>query len=183
MAADTKNKTRKMVLTGVLAALLAVLSQISIPLPSGVPITLQTFAAALCGYVLGPKLGTLSVAVYLALGAVGLPVFAGFSGGVGVFAGMTGGYLWGFLPMALLCGLGAKTGKRLAAIPMGIGGMALCHLCGTLQFALVMEVSPWTAFLTASAPYLVKDVISVALAFGTAQAVAFSLKKAGVANR
>lgn len=178
MKTGFKTKTQKIVMTGVLAALLAVLSQISFPLPSGVPVTLQTFAVALCGFLLGPKLGPLSVAVYLALGAVGLPVFAGFSGGVGIFAGMTGGYLWGFLFMAFLCGLGARLGKRPAAIPLGIAGLALCHLCGSVQFALVASVSPWAAFLTASAPYLVKDLVSVAAAYLIAEALTFALKKA-----
>ena len=88
------------------AAVMAVLSQISIPLPTGVPVTLQTFAVALCGYVLGVGMGGSALAVYLALGAVGLPVFAGFSGGVGSFLGVTGGFLWGFFLMSLLCGLG-----------------------------------------------------------------------------
>ena len=91
----SKNPIRRTVMTGVMAALLAVMSQISIPLPVGVPITLQTFAVALCGYLIGPALGTLAVVVYLALAAVGVPVLAGFSGGVGAFMGMTGGFLWG----------------------------------------------------------------------------------------
>lgn len=178
MTSNTKNKTQRLVLTGVLAALLAVLSQISIPLPSGVPVTLQTFAVALCGYVLGWKLGVLAVFVYLALGAVGLPVFAGFSGGIAAFAGVTGGYLWGFLLMALLCGLGAETGRRWLALLLGAGGLAACHLCGALQFAAVSGVSPLAAFLTASAPYLLKDAISVALGYLLAEGVLLGLKKA-----
>lgn len=180
---ESKSKTQKLVLTGVLSALLAVLSQISIPLPSGVPVTLQTFAVALCGFILGPALGMVSVAVYLALGAAGLPIFAGFSGGIGSFAGMTGGYLWGFLFMAFLCGLGSKVGKRAAAAALGLAGLALCHLCGSAQFAAVASVSPWTAFLTASAPYLIKDVVSVVLAYLAAEAVTLALKKAKVGSR
>lgn len=178
MKVEWKTKTQKLVMTGLLAALLAVLSQVSFPLPSGIPVTLQTFAVALCGFILGPKLGTLAVGVYLVLGAVGLPILAGFSGGVGVFAGMTGGYLWGFLLMVFLCGLGTVLGKRWAAVPLGLGGLALCHLCGAVQFAAVASVSPWAAFLTASAPYLIKDVISVALAYAAAEAILLALKKA-----
>lgn len=173
-----KSKVQKIVMTGVFAALLAVLSQIFFPLPSGIPVTLQTFAVALCGYVLGPKMGTLSVAVYLAIGAVGVPVFAGFSGGVGAFAGMAGGYLWGFLFMALLCGLGAIRGKRLLAIVLGIAGLAACHVCGAIQFAVVSAISPLEAFLAASAPYLIKDIVSVILAYLAAEAIVYSLKKA-----
>lgn len=95
-------------MVGVFAAVLAVLSQISFPLPSGIPVTLQTFAVALCGYALGCKRGTLAVLVYIVLGAVGLPVFANFSGGFGSLVGLAGGYIYGFLPMAALCGLGTK---------------------------------------------------------------------------
>ena len=173
-----KNKLQKMVVTGVMAVLLIVLSQISIPLPTGIPVTLQTLAVALCGYVLGPVLGTLSVGVYLALGAVGLPVFAGFSGGLGSFVGMTGGYLWAFLPMAFLCGLGARRGGKAWALLLGALGLAVCHLCGAFQFAAVMSLSPWQAFLTASAPYLIKDALSLVLAYGAAEALLYALKRA-----
>lgn len=175
---ENQTKLQKTVMTGVFAALLAVLSQVSFPLPSGIPVTLQTFAVALCGFVLGAKLGTLSVVVYLAIGAVGVPVFAGFSGGVGAFAGLAGGYLWGFLFMAFLCGLGASRRKRVFAVVLGIAGLSICHLCGAVQFALISAISPWQAFLLASAPYLLKDVVSVAAAYLAAQAIVYSLKKA-----
>lgn len=183
MKFDLNNKTQKIVLTGVLTALLAVLSQISFPLPSGVPVTLQTFAVALCGYVLGAKLGVLAVLAYLALGAVGVPVFAGFSGGFGIFAGMTGGYLWGFLFLALTCGVGKNLEKRVPAVGVGLGGLAVCHICGVVQFSAVAAMAPWQAFLAASAPYLVKDAVSVALAYLLAEAVAAALKKSGAMGK
>ena len=171
---------QKIVFTGVFAALLAVLSQLSIPMPTGIPVTLQTFTVALCGYVLGWKRGTLATAVYIALGAVGLPVFAGFSGGIGSLVGLTGGYIWGFLPMAALCGVGLKLNRRVLAIALGLAGLAACHLLGSIQFAVVSGTGPLKAFLVASAPYLVKDVISVAAAYGAAMALTFSLKKGGI---
>lgn len=167
-----------MVAAGVFAALLAVLSQISIPLPTGIPVTLQTFAVALCGFALGPGLGAAAVGVYLALGAVGVPVFAGFSGGIGSFVGMTGGYLWAFLPMAFLCGLGARQKNRALALTVGFLGLVVCHLCGSFQFALVSAVSPWNAFLLASAPYLLKDAASLVAAYLAAAAILRSLEKA-----
>lgn len=177
---NLKNPVQKSVLTGVMAAVLAVLSQIAIPMPTGVPVTLQTFAVALCGYILGAGLGTLSVGVYLALGAVGLPIFTEFSGGFGVFLGVTGGFLWGFLPMAFLCGLGVKRGGKVLAILLGVSGLLVCHLCGVAQFMVVMSTSFRQAFLIASAPFLVKDIISVALAFLAAAAITSSLKKARI---
>lgn len=171
---------RRMVLTGVMAAVLAVLSQISIPLPIGVPVTLQTFAVALCGYLLGPAMGALSVGVYLALGAAGVPVLAGFSGGLGAFMGMTGGFLWGFLPMALLCGLGARSGKKPAALLLGAAGLLLCHLGGALQFGLVSGTGFFTAFMTASAPFLVKDAVLLVLARLAAAGIGRALNRAGI---
>ena len=161
----------------VFAALLAVLSQIALPMPWGIPITLQTFAVALCGYALGPALGSVAVGVYLALGAVGLPVFSGFAGGAASLLNVTGGFLWGFLPMALLCGLGSRRGK-LPALLLGLCGLVVCHGWGVVQFALVQSLPLWTAFLTASAPYLVKDLVSLAAAYAAARAVVKALGKA-----
>lgn len=178
MKLQWKSRLHRMVVAGVFAALLAVLSQISIPLPTGIPVTLQTFAVALCGFALGPGLGAAAVGAYLALGAVGIPVFAGFSGGIGSFVGMTGGYLWAFLPMAFLCGLGARQKNRALALTVGFGGLAVCHLCGSFQFALVSAVSPWNAFLLASAPYLLKDAASLVVAYLAAAAILRSLEKA-----
>ena len=79
----SKLTTKQIVLTGMMTAVLAVLSIVTIPLPTGVPVTLQTFAMAFCGYVLGWKLGGASSALYLILGAIGVPVYAGMSGGFG----------------------------------------------------------------------------------------------------
>lgn len=177
---NNREKIIQIVMVGVFAAVLAVLSQISIPLPTGIPVTMQTFAVALCGYALGWKRGTLATAVYIALGAVGLPVFAGFSGGFGSLVGLAGGYIWGFLPMAALCGVGLKMNHRVLAIVLGIAGLAACHLLGSIQFAVISGNGPLEAFLIASAPYLVKDILSVAAAYGVAVALTFSLKKGGI---
>ena len=75
--------TKTMIITAMFAAVIAVLAQIAFPLPSGVPVTLQTFAVALTGVVLGAKLGTISTFIYILLGAVGVPVFSGLNGGLG----------------------------------------------------------------------------------------------------
>ena len=89
-------RLRKMAAAGVFCALLAVVSQLVIPLPAGIPLTFQVLAVALCGCCLGWKWGTVSVLVYLLLGGVGLPLFSGFGGGIGWLLGPTGGFLWGF---------------------------------------------------------------------------------------
>lgn len=169
-----------MVVMGMLAAVIVVLTQISIPLPGGVPVTLQTLAVALCGYMLGAKLGTMTVAIYIALGGIGLPVFSGFLGGVGRLAGPTGGYIYGFLFMALLCGIGVRFSQRVVSICFGILGIAACHIPGVVQFAIVTNRTIQEAFFVASAPFLIKDVISVILAYSIAFVLVKSLKRANL---
>ncbi|MBQ8894436.1 MAG: biotin transporter BioY [Clostridia bacterium] len=149
-------KLRKITAAAVFCALLAVLSQIVLPLPGGVPLTLQTFAVALCGFCLGQKNGLLAVGAYLLLGGVGLPLFSSFGGGIGWLLGPTGGFLWGFLPLIFCCGL--------RKYPIAFGGLAACHLLGLIQFALVTGNSLWQAFLVASLPYLAKDALSLVAA-------------------
>ena len=87
-AAERKFTTREMVLVGMFAAVLAVISQISLPMPTGVPITIQVFGVALVGAVLGSRLGTTATLVYVLLGAIGLPIFANFSGGISSIVGV-----------------------------------------------------------------------------------------------
>ncbi|MDE6019496.1 MAG: biotin transporter BioY [Ruminococcus sp.] len=161
------------------AAIIAVCSLISIPLPSGIPVTLQTFAIALAGFSLGLKNGTISVAVYLAIGAVGVPVFSGLTGGFAKLFGVTGGYLWGFLGMAALCGLAVNKNKILTVV-LSVLGLALCHGFGSLQFAFISGSSPLQSFMIASAPYLIKDIVSMAFAYTIALAIqkALSLRRA-----
>ena len=176
---------RGTVLCGLFAAIIAVLTLVTIPMPSGVPITLQTFAVALCGYSLGCAKGTAATFVYVALGAVGLPVFSGMKGGFSVLVGPTGGYIYGFVGMAALCGLGAYLFLRLtkrkgavmkalgtaAAVVCGLAGLAVCHVCGTIQFAALTGRTFGEAAMLASVPYLAKDIISVVGAFAVGSVI------------
>ena len=157
------------------AAVTAVLSQISVPMPSGVPITLQTFAVALCGYFLGVKKGTAAIGVYILLGAVGVPVFSGLKGGFVCLLSVTGGFIWGFLALCALCGLSFR--KKPIRIAFGLIGLAVLHLCGAFQYALLMGIDFVQSFLTVSAPYLIKDAVSVVLAFVLAETVRRALEK------
>lgn len=176
---NKKFSTQKVVLTGMMAAVMAVMSQIQFPLPSGIPVTMQTFAMALAGYVLGWRYGLVSTAVYILLGAVGVPVFAGFSGGISFATSPAGGYIWGFLPMVALCGLGFEKKNYVWLAVLSLAGLAACHLLGVIQFSLVTGMGGKEAFLVASVPYLVKDVVSLAGAYITAKAVRAGLKSAG----
>lgn len=154
---------------------IAIIAQISIPLPSGIPLTLQTLAVAFAGYLLGAKYGTVSVGVYIALGAVGAPVFSGFTGGFQKFLSPTGGFIWGFLLLALSCGMAEikkwSKKERLTAIIAGSVGIILCHTCGIMQFAAITETDPITAFIICSLPYLPKDIICIIAAYFLSVAV------------
>lgn len=172
--------TQNITMIGMLTAVLSVLSILQIPMPSGVPITLQTFAVALCGYLLGRKKGTLSVALYLFLGFVGVPVFTGMTGGIGKLLGFTGGFLYGFLFLAFFCGSGLKASGKVPAVLMGLAGLLICHILGAFHYSVVAETDFLPAFLLVSAPYLIKDILSVAGAYLAALMIGKSLRSAGI---
>ncbi len=146
--------------------LIALSAQIVIPLPfSPVPITAQTFAVLLVGALGGRRLGSLSVAAYLAQGAAGLPIFAGGTSGLGRLLGPTGGYLLGFLAAAYLVGYLAErgwtvqVGKTLLAMALG---NALIYLCGLPVLALFLGFDK--ALTAGFYPFLVGDGIKILLA-------------------
>ena len=172
--------TKDIVCTGMFAALLSILSQISVPFPSGVPVTLQTFAVALTGFVLSWKLGAASTLVYILMGAVGVPVFSGFLGGVQVLVNYTGGFIWGFIGMAVLCGLAAEKSNKVLVALLSLAGLSACHIFGVVQFMLVMKMGFVESFLLASAPYIIKDIISVILAYVLGSQIRKRLLKAGL---
>lgn len=178
-----KLTTRTLVYIGMFAAVLSVLSQLAIPMPSGMPLTLQTFAVALTGAVLGWRLALASTAVYVLLGAVGVPVFANFSGGFRILVGYTGGFIWGFFFMAALCGIGSAMKNKPFGLEVGFLGLLICHVLGALQYALIAGVGFWQSVLLVSLPYLVKDVISVVLAFSVGTMIRGRLARAGLFAR
>ena len=155
-------KIRSIVFVAVFAAMLCVVSQIAIPMPSAVPITLQILMVALAGYTLGIYKALLSVLLYVSIGAIGLPVFSSFNGGIGVLVGPSGGFIWGFFAVAVICAAFAKT---KLAIPLGIVSVFVCHLMGVIQYMLVSKITPWAAFLSASLPYIIKDIALVVVAY------------------
>jgi len=157
-------RIRNTVLTGVMAAAVAVISVWQIPMPFGVPLTFQIFAAALSGYVLGALRGGTATAIYIALGCVGAPVFSGFAGGLSHLAGPTGGFVAGFIPVSLLCGAFRDRGRTFAVFS-GIAGLVLCHAIGVLWCATGTDVSVLTALLTVSLPYFLKDTLLLAGAY------------------
>ena len=147
------------------AALTAVTSQISIPIQP-VPINLATLSVFIAGAVLGAKSGALSQAVYVLLGAVGLPVFAGFSGGAHVIVGPTGGYILGYIAAAWLVGiLSEKLGRRVLPLVISmISGLALCYLMGTAWFVFVTKTGTWASLTLCVFPFLIGDIAKIAVA-------------------
>ena len=144
---------KRMMQAAVFCALIVISAWLSLPLP-GISLTLQTLAVALCGYCLGWKYALGAVAAYLLLGGFGLPVFSGFSGGIGWMLGPGGGYLFGFLFLAFACGLPAK--KRGARLLFGAVGLAVVHLCGSAWYAFCTHVSFWQGLLVGSLPFIAK---------------------------
>lgn len=165
-----KQKTIQMAEIALLSAVLCVVAPIAIPLPvSPVPLSLATFVVYLAAVLLGPKKGSISVMVYLLLGMVGLPVFAGFSGGAAVLAGPTGGYAMGYVPCTLIAGVVMECrGKRQwqqvlrNAFAMVLGTL-VCYAFGTVWFLIIMEgtYTVAQALLVCVVPYLVFDGIKI----------------------
>lgn len=156
---------KDMAFVAMFSALIAVCSIISIPIGE-VPITLQTFAVCLAAAMLGWKRGTLSVFIYVLLGAVGVPVFAGMSGGIGILAGPTGGYIIGFIPAALIIGLAADKRER-KALPLTISmvvGVLVCYAIGTVWFMVVTGMGIGESLMLCVVPFLIPDGVKIALA-------------------
>ena len=159
-----KQKFLNSVMSAVWASVIALISQIIIPSPFGVPFTLQTLAIALCGYTLGIWQAVAAVAVWLCVGFVGLPVFSGFNGGAAALFGATGGFLWGFLVLALFCSLASKQGKKATVLFISFIGLIICHILGVLQFSAVSGVGLKAALITVTLPYIIKDCFMLFLA-------------------
>ena len=159
---------------GALTALICVLGPLSIPLPfSPAPIAFANLAIFFAVYLLG-------TAVYLLLGFVGVPVFAGFTGGAQKLLGPTGGYLVGYLPMALIIGLFVDRWadkKPLLTLPGYVLGSAACYALGSLWLAKQMSLTFSAAMMMAVVPYLPGDAAKIALTLLAAPIVRRRLAK------
>ncbi len=169
MTSYANSKTLDMLLISLGTALLAVCSWLSIPMT--VPITLQTFGVFAVSGLLGLKRGTLAVLVYILLGAAGVPVFAGFTGGLGVLTGSTGGYIVGFVLTALIVGaISKKFGQSVPVLALAMGvGLLTCYAFGTAWFMVVYAsqtgpVGLATVLSWCVLPFMVPDAIKIALA-------------------
>lgn len=163
------NKTRDIVYMSVFTAMISICSWISIP--SSIPFTLQTMGVFTTVGLLGGKRGTLTVLTYILLGAIGIPVFAGLTGGVSVLLGTTGGYIIGFLLSALLMwGIETIMGRNQIVLAFSmIAGLIVCYVFGTAWFMLIYTqhsgvIGLSTVLGLCVIPFIIPDLIKIGVA-------------------
>lgn len=174
-------KLRMMIITALFAAIIGILAQLTIPLPL-VPITGQTLAIGLAAIILGSKFGTLSVLLYILIGAAGIPVFAEMSAGLSVLVGPTGGFLVGFIPTAFFIGwMLEKTSFTFKnAMIANTLGMFITLSFGTSWLKVAAELSWTAAFMSGFAPFIIVGLIKAALASWIGVTVRQRLAKANL---
>ncbi len=178
---NSKLTTKSITYVAMMVGLIAICSWISIP--TVVPFTLQTFAIPVALLLLGGKLGLYSILIYLGIGAIGVPVFASFSGGIGALVGPTGGYLLGFILQGLIYvivipKMGDSNALKLIALLIG---QVLIYLVGSIWFMMVFnqQGNAITLVLTLSMcvlPYIIPDMIKIILAFLLVERVKSQIK-------
>lgn len=153
-----------MVFTAICSAIICVLAPISVPI-GAIPISLGTFAIYFSAALLGGKRGTAAVIVYILLGMVGLPVFTGMRGGIAVLFGATGGYIIGYIPLALLTGIFSDIKSKLHwTMPVGmVLGTAALYTFGTAWFMIMSGSTLKAALLACVVPFLAFDAAKIVL--------------------
>lgn len=176
-------KTKAMTITALITAVLCIMGPLAIVVPiSPVPISLATLAIYFAVYVLGAKGGMFSCLLYLLMGTIGLPIFSGFSGGIGKLMGPTGGYLTGYLALAFIAGAFIEKwqGNRyLQAVGM-ILGTAVCYMSGTCWLAWQSDISFGAALGLGVLPFIPGDIIKLAIAVTTGPVLRKRLIQAGL---
>jgi biotin transport system substrate-specific component len=186
----TMKNVRELVLVSLFAAITCILSIVSIPLPfTPVPITLQLLAVTMSSAILGKRLGFYSQAVYTLLGAVGLPVFAGGKAGFSVLFGPTGGYIFGFMASAFVIGwlieiFASKQqnpkAEYLTILFSMVAGLLVIYTFGVIQLMLVAKLSLIQGLLGGVTPFILADIIKIALGSSVAYSVRKSLIKSSL---
>lgn len=161
----SKSKLRAIILCGIFAAITAVLAQIEVPLPI-IPISGQTLAVGLTATIIGSKYGAIAMTCYALLGAVGLPVFAGFKGGAQILVGPTGGYIFGFIAAAFVTGFILEKTKHTITMAMVANtvGMIITLIFGAVQLKFVLDMTWNQALVAGIYPFIVVGLIKAYLA-------------------
>ncbi len=165
---------------GLFTTIITICAQISIPMPYGVPMTLQTFAIPLAGIVLGVKKGTWATLFYVLLGSMGAPVFAEFTGGLGIVFGPTGGFILSFPILALTAGLGGRNNDKVWLVVGLVTGTVINYLCGMFYFSLVLSSSLATAFFACVLPFIPTSLVKIALTAVLGKSIKTALLKSKV---
>ncbi len=165
-------KIRDITECAIFVAILAVISQITLPI-SLIPVTVQVLALSITGYYLGIKKASATIFVYLLLGFVGVPVFSSLQGGIQVIFSYTGGFIFGFVPLVLLC---AVCNKKRAGVLLGILGLIICHTTGILWYSYLSKLSILNSILVVSLPYFIKDLILLLVGYYIAGLIRKRLK-------
>ena len=161
-----QSKTKVMVVTGMFTALICALSLIAIP-TSTVPFTLSLLAIFLTGALLPPRQALLSALVYILIGTIGLPVFAGMKGGVAALLGQTGGYIMSYPIMTFVTSLSFRLTKKHKTLVLILGmiiSLSICYLLGTLWFSHITGIGFLPSLTLCVAPYVLFDLLKIALA-------------------
>lgn len=175
-----KSKIKELTIIGLMTAVICIIAPFSIPIPiSPVPISLTNFAIYIIIYATGLKTGTISYLIYLLLGAAGLPVFSAFSGGLGKLAGPTGGYLIGFLFLAVIQGIFMQMlpGNNAAAVIGMLTGTIICYLFGTAWLAFQANLSFHAALAAGVIPYLPGDAVKIFISAITGPKIRNTIKR------
>lgn len=169
-------KTKNLILTALFAALCAVLAQIVIPI-GPVPFNLAVFAAFLAGMLLQPKFAATSMVVYLLLGAIGVPVFAGLAGGPAILFGKTGGYVVGYIFIAFFTAFAVQ--KKFSAsitICFMLLGLLFCYVFGTAWFMVITKLTLAKSLVFCVYPFIIPDIIKAVCAYLLGKTIAKRLK-------
>jgi biotin transport system substrate-specific component len=155
--------TARVALASLFSALLMAGAFIAVPIPGGPPVVIQNLFAVLAGLLLGPVDGGLSVLLFLAIGAIGFPVFSGGRGGLAHLAGPTGGYLIGYMAAALVAGIIARNrGRLLSALASSAGFLVILAL-GVIRLKFIRNMDWTKALLAGVLPFLLFDGMKAAI--------------------
>lgn len=159
-------KLRMMVISALFAAIISILAQMAIPMPLGVPITGQTLAIGLAATILGSRYGTISVLLYLIIGAIGVPVFAQMTSGLGIIFGPTGGFLIGFIPTTFIIGYYLEKASFTVkhALIANVIGMFITLFFGTIWLKFIAELTWPAAFAGGFTPFIIGGLIKAFIA-------------------
>ena len=156
-----KFTTKEMTSIAIMTAVTCIMAQIAIPMPAGVPMTMQTFAITLAGVVLGSKAGAVSSLIYLLLGAVGVPVFSNFTGGAQMLVGPTGGFLISFPIMAFVSGLAVEQNKKWKFVVLLIVAAVLNYVVGVVMFMALMKTNFAAAMMACVVPFIPTAIVKL----------------------